>query len=524
MDQGRVSRLLAKYRRRLAAVSASVAVVSVMAFGQIKYTINLIRYRSSDYEPIHMVFMLLPIGLVMGLVSWSSSRSLARRLRRSGRKTRSPSRRPLAAETVSVAAAAAVSSGLIEYASASLGGAVHVRTPLLSIGLAVPVGTVVGGTAFLLLRSLRRDVLEWIAASMRESAGTRRPAAPKAAMAARLKSAQALRNSRIMESAVIVVGSVMTFGLIEYVANVVVRKNADYRPIDMVGMILPMGLIMGIISFVSLKVVSRALLQLMAGIDKVASGDFFVELDGARAGPYRDVFESFNTMSRELRSIQTLRDDFTNQFSHEFKTPLASISGFAELLLEEGCSDEQRRRYLGIIAAESARLSEMSSNSLLIAKLETQHYVVDKKSYALDEQLRQCVILLSPLWTRKGIDVSADLEPASFTGNADLLKHVWINLLSNAIKFTPPGGVIRVGLRREGDWLAATISDTGRGMSAEELYRAFEKYYQGGAGVSSKGLGLGLSIVRRILDLCGGRIEARSVPTKGSAFTVLLPA
>jgi signal transduction histidine kinase len=161
----------------------------------------------------------------------------------------------------------------------------------------------------------------------------------------------------------------------------------------------------------------------------------------------------------------------------------------------------------------------MSSNSLLIAKLETQHYVVDKKSYALDEQLRQCVILLSPLWTRKGIDVSADLEPASFTGNADLLKHVWINLLSNAIKFTLPRGDPR-GTAAGRRWLAATISDTGRGNSAE-AYPGVRKILQGGAGVVLQGLGL-VSPSSAILDLAAAG-SRRERPDKGSAFTVQLP-
>lgn len=162
-------------------------------------------------------------------------------------------------------------------------------------------------------------------------------------------------------------------------------------------------------------------------------------------------------------------------------------------------ADDERARYLAIIAAESERLAEMSGNALMMTKLESQSFVMDGASYALDEQIRQCVILLSQQWAKKGLDVSAELESATYFGSADSMRQVWINIIGNAIKFAPEGG-------------------------KEELARAFEKYYQGNSSHAAKGLGLGLAIAKRIVELSGGRIEAGNAPGGGCVLTVSLPS
>lgn len=337
------------------------------------------------------------------------------------------------------------------------------------------------------------------------------------------KSARRLRRRAFLSAGGVVIASVCSFGMIEYYTNIILGWNPSYNPILMIGMIGPMGLLMGLIAYASGRASSRYTGKLMSAIEKVSNGKFGVRLDVDKAGPYHEVFADFNAMCQELQSVQTLRDDFINHFSHEFKTPITSINGFARLLLEENVSDEERRRYLEIIASESERLAELSNNALLMTKLESQQHIADTAPYALDEQIRRCAILLMPQWSKKKIDLSADLEQATYTGNADLMQHVWINLLGNAVKFTPEHGEVTIGLKRNGKVLTVAVSDTGKGMAEEELVRAFEKYYQGDSSSKSKGLGLGLAIVKRIVDLAGGRIEARSSLGEGSTFTVYLP-
>jgi signal transduction histidine kinase len=291
----------------------------------------------------------------------------------------------------------------------------------------------------------------------------------------------------------------------------------------MIGMIGPMGVLLFFVTYSSFKTTNRYMARLIEAIEKVADGDFAARLDEP-SGPYRHVFDNFNTMCEELAGVQTLRDDFIDQFSHEFKTPIAAINGFATLLLEEDPPEAERRKYLRIIADESARLASLADSTLLLSRLETQRIVEDKAPYSLDEQIKECVILLEPLWSRKKLELSADLEAAIYMGNAAFMKQVWLNLLDNAIKFTPERGEISVSLKRRKGSLVATVADNGRGMSEEEARRAFEKYYRGDSARSMKGLGLGLAIAKRIVDLAGGRIEVLSAIGEGSEFTVYLPS
>lgn len=334
-----------------------------------------------------------------------------------------------------------------------------------------------------------------------------------------------LRRRALLSAIGIVIASVMTFGLVEFFINVILGKNPTYDPIDMIGMIGPMGVLMGLVSYATFRANNRDISKLLAAIDRVADGDFNVTLKETAQGPYHEVFADFNMMCEELRSVQTLRDDFINHFSHEFKTPITSIHGFASLLIEENVPNEDRAKYLEIIASESARLADMSTNALIITKLDSQQFILGNAPYSLDEQLKHCAILLSPQWTKKGIELTADLESATYLGNMDLMQHVWINIIANAIKFTPEGGKIWLGLKKDRHGMfIVEVTDTGKGMTEEELGHAFEKYFQGSSRQASRGLGLGLTIANKIIELAGGRIEASSIPGEGSTFRVSLPA
>ena len=264
--------------------------------------------------------------------------------------------------------------------------------------------------------------------------------------------------------------------------------------------------------------------DLVHAMHDVSNGDFSVRVEAEDVpGDMGELANSFNDMAAELGSLELFRKDFINNFSHEFKTPIVSIKGFARQLEREDLTEEQRREYLGIIVSESDRLANMASNVLLLSKLENQTIVTDKASFALDEQLRRAILLLEKQWSEKEIELDVDLEDIGYYGNEEMLNHVWVNLLGNAIKFSPQGAPLTVRLRREGGWAVARVRDAGIGMDEATRARVFEKFYQGDGAHAVSGNGLGLSLVKRIVDLCGGTVEVDSAPGRGSSFTVRLP-
>ena len=263
--------------------------------------------------------------------------------------------------------------------------------------------------------------------------------------------------------------------------------------------------------------------NLMDGLRAVAGGDYSVRLKTDKHQLLDDLCEDFNRMTEELQSVRTLREDFVNSYSHEFKTPITAIKGFAELLSEPDITEEERQQYLQIIQDESARLAELTNRTLLLTKLQSQRFLPDQTTFSLDEQIRRCAILCAHSWEEKHLTFSAELESVDCTSNEELLRQVWINLLNNAIRYTPLGGEIGVELRQAGGEAVVRVWDTGSGMTPEVQSHIFEKYYQGAAEDKKHGLGLGLSIVHRIVELSGGRIEVASQPQQGSSFTVYLP-
>ena len=264
--------------------------------------------------------------------------------------------------------------------------------------------------------------------------------------------------------------------------------------------------------------------DLINAMGKVSRGDFSVRVDGEDIpGAMGEVVQSFNGMASELGGIEMFRKDFINNFSHEFKTPIVSIRVFAKQLERDDLTEEQRREYAHIIVAESERLANMSSNILLLTKLENQQIITNKTEYRLDEQLRSCILLLEKQWSAKEIDLSLNLDEITYTGDEEMMSHVWVNLINNGIKFSPVGGVLELSCRKREKQLEVVVRDHGEGMSPETEKRIFEKFYQGDSAHATEGNGLGLSLVKRIVDLCGGKIEVESTLGAGTAFTVLLP-
>ena len=264
--------------------------------------------------------------------------------------------------------------------------------------------------------------------------------------------------------------------------------------------------------------------QVIAATKRVAKGDFSVQLpmeDGR--GEMGDLVRSFNRMTRELGGIEMFRSDFINSFSHEFKTPIVSIRGFARQLQRDDITDEERREYATIIADESTRLANLATNILLLSKLENQQIVTEKTAFRLDEQLRSSILLLEKQWEQKHLELVIDLEEVTCYGNAEMLSQAWVNLINNAIKFTPEGGTIGISLVAVDDTATVQVSDTGIGMDRETQQHIFEKFYQGDKSHHGEGNGLGLAMVKRIIALSRGKITVDSVKGKGTTFTVQLP-
>ena len=262
---------------------------------------------------------------------------------------------------------------------------------------------------------------------------------------------------------------------------------------------------------------------LSEGIKHLAEGDFDYEIPLKKGYSLAKVYANFNKMCEELRSVQILRNDFINSYSHEFKTPIASINGFASLILEKELSDEERNEYLRIIVEETDRLSKLATNTILLSRLSTQKIVTDTQCYDIGEQVRQCSILLSKSWIDKEIDFSVNFPQVMFEGNKELMQHLWINLISNAIKYTPRKGAISVSFSETDEKIIVSVSDTGEGMDENTKKQIFNPYFQGDSSRSAQGLGLGLSIVKRIVELCEGNISVETIPKKGSTFRVELP-
>lgn len=317
--------------------------------------------------------------------------------------------------------------------------------------------------------------------------------------------------------------SIMAYELLEYFRIFVVPSAWKDSMLYGLGMLIPMALMMELCTFFFSFVLSKRVNKIAEAMKEVTKGNFEVELKPEKLRPFRDIAVDFNKMANELRSVETLRNDFINDFSHEFKTPISSIHGFAKLLLETDVSEEERRAYLEIIAEESERLTALSRDTMMLSKLENQTIISDKENYRLDKQIRQSIILLSKSWSEKNIRMDIDLEDVTYFGNADIMSHIWMNLLNNAIKFTPENGTIRVSMRKKENQIVIYFMDTGIGMTEEEINRIFQKYYQADNSHATKGMGLGLSIVYRIVDMCKGAITVESKPGEGSTFTVTLP-
>ena len=289
------------------------------------------------------------------------------------------------------------------------------------------------------------------------------------------------------------------------------------------------------VSIVSILLITIALMQNISrkivnpikkitdATKKVASGDFTIELETKRNDEIGELTHNFNKMVKELNSIECLQKDFINNVSHEIKTPISSIQGFAKLLEADDLSKEERKEYAEIIKEESDRLLYLSTNILKLAKLENQERIMNKTKFNIAEQIRRTISVLEPKWKEKNIKFNVSLKEQEFLGEKDLMYQVWMNIIENSLKFSKQDGQIDVKMKTNQDSIIVEIKDYGIGMEEEEVKKIFDRFYQIDKSHTKPGAGLGMTIAKRIVELSGGKIEVTSKLNESTTFIVTLP-
>lgn len=304
----------------------------------------------------------------------------------------------------------------------------------------------------------------------------------------------------------------------------VIRSNALLTFLN----IFLLTFILWVIDFIRRKImVERPVKTIISELDKITKGDFNVRIsravDSMDAGGFNEIIDGINKMSEELKGVETLRTDFIANVSHELKTPLAAINNYGTLLQSPDLTEEKRIQYAKSVTDASRSLANLITNILKLNKLENQQIYPVSKPYNLSEQLCECLLSFEDVLERKNLAIDTDIEEnIMINADAEMLSLVWNNLVSNAIKFTEMNGKISVMLKKENGVAEVSVGDTGCGMSSETGRHIFEKFYQGDTSHAAKGNGLGLSFVKRVVDITNCEISVQSELGKGSKFTVKL--
>lgn len=332
-------------------------------------------------------------------------------------------------------------------------------------------------------------------------------------------------NLSIFLSAMFFLVFLVTGIIVGFVGLILVRSGfiRERSPLVFIWILMTVSIVIGtVLSRIGSPILLRSTREIIEAINALAKGDFSARLDVKRPSEFVELSESFNKMAIELGAIEMLRTDFINQFSHEFKTPIVSIKGFAELLKEPNLSEVDKHEYLAIIISESQRLTELATNVLNLSSVENVGIITDLENYNLSEQLRQSVALLEPRLSLKDINLHIDLKDVFVLGNRNLMNQVWLNLLDNAIKFSNVGGSISIAITESNDVITVSLSDNGCGMT--DTSKIYDKFYKLDTGTSLPGNGLGLSIAKRVVELHHGSIYCESVLGEGSTFIITLPS
>ena len=293
------------------------------------------------------------------------------------------------------------------------------------------------------------------------------------------------------------------------------------------GNVLLITFLFGTADFIRRKItVDRPVKQITEAAEKIMQGDFSVRvpsIHGAGTEGFNEIGKAINKMAEELSGTETLRTDFVSNVSHELKAPLSVMQNLGTMLQSRELSEEQRLEYAKSITEQTRKLSALITNILKLNRLENQQIYPDRKEYNLTEQICECLLAFENAWEQKGLEIETDLEEdILITEDAELLSLVWNNLFSNAIKFTEAGGTVFVQVKKEQDEVRVLVKDEGCGISPEIGSHIFEKFYQGDTSHATQGNGLGLALVKRVIDIVGGDISVQSALGKGSTFTVTI--
>ena len=273
--------------------------------------------------------------------------------------------------------------------------------------------------------------------------------------------------------------------------------------------------------FVNIFVLSK-ISELSKNMSRVAHGEFNIELKtNSKIDEIQELYNSFNLMAKELGTTEILQTDFVSNVSHEFKTPINAIEGYATLMQDSRLSKEDQNEYVEKIIFNTQRLSTLVGNILLISRLDNQAIESHREKYRMDEQIRQVLLTFEDKWTKKELSLNVDLEDAEFFGNESLTFHVFSNLIGNAIKFTPDGGEISIRLLKREKSIIFTVEDSGPGIAENDIGHIFDKFYQADSSHKQEGNGLGLALAKSIVDAAGGKISVCNLPV-GCRFTVVL--
>jgi len=310
------------------------------------------------------------------------------------------------------------------------------------------------------------------------------------------------------------------YGVFDYASNDI--SGAGFI-LNLLGFSCVVGFILTfIVSRYPLKPVNK----ILNAMNRLASGDYSTRLSFrgpfSRSSISRELTDCFNTMASELDKTEMLRSDFINNFSHEFKTPIVSIAGFARLLRREDLSDDKRREYLSVIEEESMRLSQMATNVLNLSKVENQTILTDVHTYNLTEQLRNCVLMLEGKWAKKHLEPSVTDKEYFVAANEAMMREVWINLIDNAVKFSVEYAPLDIEIESEAETLTIEISNRGEPIPENAVPKIWDKFYQGDESHATKGNGIGLAVVKKVVELHNGEVSA--ICSGGvTTFTVKLP-
>lgn len=292
------------------------------------------------------------------------------------------------------------------------------------------------------------------------------------------------------------------------------------------GNVVLITLLSGTIDYVRRKqMVDRPVKAILNAAEKVMQGDFSVRIppvkDFAGETGFNEVIGCFNKMTAELAGTETLRTDFIANVSHELKTPLAVMGNYATMLQKPGITEEERMEYAKAISDSARRLAQLITNILKLNKLENQQIFPQLDEYDLGEQLCESILQFEDVWEKKNLNIETDIqEDVRIRSDPELLSLVWNNLISNAVKFTSENGTIAVTLKAEGNLVEVSVRDTGCGIKPEVGQHIFEKFYQGDTSHATQGNGLGLALVKRVVDILNGEIGVQSIYGQGSTFTV----